>query len=361
MATSIAPSSLVLLPFALALLLGVARGSSASQTVILMVACVVWNWSRQPKQRQQQQQQQDRRFRHEQNQQSCPNPDCVRCCRYREVQRRAHQRLAWILRQHSNPQSLRRIVKSVRLGPSSSPKSMVGDIPQYPSVFFLRGLPMALPIVANESVCAKLLGCREKLREDVRNITIEDWIPNDTPHWSIFPVCNQGVWNESNLNRLSALKRCLAKCGEDLMMNCVFGNIFLSKIERSAYIAPHCGPTNVRHRLQMLVVGGCGSVLKIGRTEEWRWDRGEVVVFDDSIEHSVWWATDPQPEGETGNDKKHDGRKIDYDHCDPTSRIVLIVDLWHPEVKAEERRIIEELYPAARKTANPLIGAQCQC
>lgn len=42
------------------------------------------------------------------------------------------------------------------------------------------------------------------------------------------------------------------------------------------------------------------------------WREGEIIIFDDSFEHEVW----------------HNGTE---------SRIVLIVDVWHPELTDNER------------------------
>ena len=42
------------------------------------------------------------------------------------------------------------------------------------------------------------------------------------------------------------------------------------------------------------------------------WTEGKFIVFDDSFEHEVW----------------HEGESF---------RLVLIVDIWHPELTARER------------------------
>lgn len=42
------------------------------------------------------------------------------------------------------------------------------------------------------------------------------------------------------------------------------------------------------------------------------WSEGELLIFDDSFEHEVW----------------HNGTQV---------RLVLIVDVWHPDLTEEER------------------------
>ena len=51
-------------------------------------------------------------------------------------------------------------------------------------------------------------------------------------------------------------------------------------------------------------------------TLEWR--EGKVFVFDDSFDHEVW----------------HEGGE---------DRLVLIVDLWHPELSERERAVLSPI------------------
>lgn len=43
------------------------------------------------------------------------------------------------------------------------------------------------------------------------------------------------------------------------------------------------------------------------------WENGKFLLFDDSFEHEVW----------------HNGTDV---------RVVLIIDVWHPELTEEERK-----------------------
>lgn len=45
------------------------------------------------------------------------------------------------------------------------------------------------------------------------------------------------------------------------------------------------------------------------------WEEGKVFIFDDSFEHEVW----------------HNGTEF---------RLVLIIDVWHPELTAGEKRAL---------------------
>jgi len=60
-----------------------------------------------------------------------------------------------------------------------------------------------------------------------------------------------------------------------------------------------------------------GLRLRVGQ-EQIRWQQGKVVVFDDSWEHEVW----------------HEGA---------SARLILIVDVWHPDLSEEEWKTLSPI------------------
>jgi aspartate beta-hydroxylase len=97
------------------------------------------------------------------------------------------------------------------------------------------------------------------------------------------------------------------------------GLIYFSRMKPGTHIAPHRGPTNMRLRCHLGIEvpeGDCG--LRVG-SETRGWRQGECIVFDDSFEHEAW---------------NHTAR----------ARIVLIVDLWHPDLSPSEVRLLEGLH-----------------
>lgn len=88
------------------------------------------------------------------------------------------------------------------------------------------------------------------------------------------------------------------------------------------HLRPHCGPHNARLRchLALLVPEGCS--LRVG-TEVRTWEEGRCVLFDDSFEHEVW--------------NRGQG-----------TRVVLLVDFWHPELTAIEKLAFQHLSGAVR-------------
>ena len=94
---------------------------------------------------------------------------------------------------------------------------------------------------------------------------------------------------------------------------CPFGQIKLSVLQGATHVAPHCGLTNTRLRAHLPLVVPTDIPPRIRVAEQMKeWKEGKVIVFDDSFEHEVW------------NESNE-------------TRIVLIVDINHPEL-TEERR-----------------------
>ena len=93
----------------------------------------------------------------------------------------------------------------------------------------------------------------------------------------------------------------------------VLGSAYFSFMRPGTLLKAHCGPTNARLRchLGLFVPGDCR--LRVGE-ESREWREGELLVFDDSFEHEA------RVEG-----------------TEP--RLVLIVDVWHPELDTHEKRM----------------------
>lgn len=95
-------------------------------------------------------------------------------------------------------------------------------------------------------------------------------------------------------------------------------SIMLSLLRPHSRIPAHTGMVNCRFvcHLPLIVPPRCR--FRVGaETREWK--VGELMVFDDSVEHEAW------------NDSDED-------------RLVLIFDVWRPEVSEEERRQIATLF-----------------
>ena len=96
--------------------------------------------------------------------------------------------------------------------------------------------------------------------------------------------------------------------------------VLFSLLRPGVRIPPHTGYTNARLicHLPLIVPEGCG--LRVGN-EVRSWTPGETLIFDDSIEHEAWNASD-------------------------RLRVVLLFDIWRPELTAEERKLVAALLAA---------------
>lgn len=95
-------------------------------------------------------------------------------------------------------------------------------------------------------------------------------------------------------------------------------SVMFSLLQPGARIDPHHGTINARLICHLpLVIPGPGA-LEVGG-EARSWTEGELLIFDDSVQHSAW------------NDSDAD-------------RIVLIFDVWRPEVPESDRAAIAALF-----------------
>ena len=96
-----------------------------------------------------------------------------------------------------------------------------------------------------------------------------------------------------------------------------------SRLRPGARIEPHTGFLNSRLICHLPLVTPKNCFLRVGNeTREWK--KGEAWVFDDSIEHEAWNASDE-------------------------TRIVLIFSIWRPELSAEERKLVSTLLQGVDK------------
>uniref|UniRef100_A0A663E9X4 Aspartyl/asparaginy/proline hydroxylase domain-containing protein n=1 Tax=Aquila chrysaetos chrysaetos TaxID=223781 RepID=A0A663E9X4_AQUCH len=83
------------------------------------------------------------------------------------------------------------------------------------------------------------------------------------------------------------------------------------------HVWPHTGPTNCRLRMHLgLVIPKEGCRIRCGMVPGGNPAlEGKVLIFDDSFEHEVWQDAE-------------------------NYRLIFIVDVWHPELTAQQRRTL---------------------
>jgi aspartyl/asparaginyl beta-hydroxylase (cupin superfamily) len=101
-------------------------------------------------------------------------------------------------------------------------------------------------------------------------------------------------------------------------------SVLFSRLAPGSAIAPHHGLVNTRLicHLPLDVPPGCGE-LRVGNYQR-GWREGELLIFDDSVEHEAWNDSD-------------------------RPRTVLLFDIWRPELSEEERHWVARILEVASR------------
>jgi len=134
------------------------------------------------------------------------------------------------------------------------------------------------------------------------------------PAWSAFFLWKDGEVVAENAARCPETMKAL----EGVPLCTIPGrtpSVLFSLLRPGAHIPPHHGFMNARYicHLPLIVPDNCG--MRVG-SETRPWKVGEACIFDDSIEHEAW------------------NRNAEH------LRVVLIFDVWRPELSAAERELI---------------------
>ena len=138
--------------------------------------------------------------------------------------------------------------------------------------------------------------------------------------WSMIPLIRNGIAVDEYAARCP-LTMALAE-GLDLpKLGCISPSLYFSVLEAGSRIAPHTGITNARVIAHLpLIVPDCCGFRVGGETRDW--EVGRAMVFDDMTTHEAW----------------NDSGK---------TRVILIADLWRPELSTSERAAIQDLMNCA--------------
>jgi aspartyl/asparaginyl beta-hydroxylase (cupin superfamily) len=151
----------------------------------------------------------------------------------------------------------------------------------------------------------------------------------DNPDWSTLSFWENGSAMAENCARCPSIARAMT----DIIPLCHIGvrapNVVLSLLRPGARIPPHTGMINTRLicHLPLIVPPRCG--FRVG-SETRSWEVGKLLIFDDTVEHEAW------------NDSDKD-------------RLILIFDVWRPELTEDERLGICSLFDAIENYQGSLL------
>jgi aspartate beta-hydroxylase len=179
---------------------------------------------------------------------------------------------------------------------------------------------------ATDDICAELQGAMQRnsgfvpyLQSSPGQPAIGDVGLLDSPDWSAFFLIKNGevvALNAAQCPRtMAAIERMpLPRVrGRDPMA-------LFSVLRPGAHIPPHNGFLNSRLICHLPLIVPPGCAFRVGN-ERREWQRGKAWVFDDSIEHEAW-------------------------NTSRETRVILLVDIWRPELTEEERGLVAALLEA---------------
>ena len=178
---------------------------------------------------------------------------------------------------------------------------------------------------ATDEICAELRGVLQTEAAFVPYIRkLPDSPVGEHPllesrEWSAFFLWKDGKPIPENVERCP---RTMAALG-DVPLARIKGrtpSILFSRLSPGARIPPHTGYLNTRLICHLPLIVPAGCHFRVGNDQR-VWEKGKAWVFDDTIEHEAWNSS-----GE--------------------SRVVLIFDIWRPELSSEERDLVAALMEA---------------
>jgi aspartyl/asparaginyl beta-hydroxylase (cupin superfamily) len=207
------------------------------------------------------------------------------------------------------------------------------QVPRLPAIpFFDRSLfPWAEALEAQTAVITAELG--EALAQEGSEfrpyVAYEPGAPvnqwhelNHSPRWSSYFLWRNGAPVLAHQLRCPKTTAALAAVPmADIGGLCP--NAMFSALAPRTRIPPHHGETNARIVVHLPLVVPPGCSYRVG-FEERQWKVGEILAFDDSIEHEA----------------RNDGDEL---------RVVLIFDVWNPLLSAGERDMVRAVSAATRE------------
>lgn len=173
-----------------------------------------------------------------------------------------------------------------------------------------------------KGILAKRAGFEPYIRSDEQGPTANINRNLDSMDWSAFFLIKNGRVIEEHVAQCPKTMAALA----DVPQPDTRGRspmVLFSLLKPGARIEPHCGFLNTRLvcHLPLVVPHDCG--LRVGN-EVRTWKKGELTIFNDSIEHEAW-------------------------NSSQQLRAVLIFDIWRPELTSTEKRLVNTLLESVDK------------
>lgn len=141
----------------------------------------------------------------------------------------------------------------------------------------------------------------------------------NNPAWSAFYLWKNGAVVPENAVRCPATMHALRRAPLAVVPN-RSPSVLFSLLEAGAHIPPHHGLVNTRLICHLPLIVPPVCTFRVGNDVR-DWQEGRAWAFDDTIEHEAW------------------------NHSTAT-RVILLFDIWRPELTEEERGLVVSLFEA---------------
>lgn len=260
-----------------------------------------------------------------------------------EAAGRGHSRRLARLSQRGLPQEhwSERLRASLELAARPRPYNVQDPIhsnSQDPTHYYYPGLPQiefydpvqfdwaakveAATAAVREELIALLAKAKDELRPFVHTdeglpLGVSKALPKGG-NWSVLALCEQGWLEPEYINRCPITWDTLLRHAPVPRVAGWGPSAVFSMLRAGAHIGAHTGMYNSRLicHLPLIVPSGCR--FRVGN-EVREWEEGKLLIFDDTIEHEAW----------------NDG---------PDDRVVLVFDVWRPELSEQEKRELTLLF-----------------
>jgi aspartyl/asparaginyl beta-hydroxylase (cupin superfamily) len=206
----------------------------------------------------------------------------------------------------------------------------------YPSLFYFPGIRSSPFWNKDDFKSAKILEENYNIIKDEyfksKEISNGSSIENDYKlsdhekhlhqgNWEWFSYISKGTKQESFKNHFPKTNDILDSL-DDKIENLPFSYCFFSKLAPNSNINAHYGPCNIRVRIHLGLDVPPDCHLSVAEKKV-QWEEGKCIAFDDTYLHEV----------KNENKERH--------------RVILLLDVWHPDIKVEERQAIVDMFKGA--------------
>lgn len=208
---------------------------------------------------------------------------------------------------------------------------------QQPTMFYFPGLPQRQFYERDEFAwIAEIEAATPQIRRELERVLAQDpefhpYVQRNSgrpapsnhllgdPSWGAFDIWRGGTLIEENAARCPATVAALQAVPAPVIAGRSPMALF-SRLKPGTHIQPHNGVVNTRLicHLPILAPADCG--LRVGN-ETRAWREGEMLIFDDTVEHEAWNHSQEE-------------------------RVVLLFEIWRPEITAAEREGLVPIFEA---------------